>query len=247
MIRFAARRLGLLADRPAQMPRMPDLDPEFWPLYEKCRSATMTSVERLYALYKAVEYVVRNDIPGNFVECGVWRGGSVMMMALALLRLGTTRRIECFDTFEGMPPPGAEDARYETGESAASILARTPKREGDHIWAIAALDLVKQNVASTGYPPGLVSYHTGRVEDTLPAEAPQAIALLRLDTDWYESTKHELVHLYPRLAKGGILIIDDYGFWRGARKATDEYMAESKTNLFLSRIDDAGRIGIRVG
>ena len=206
----------------------------------------MTSIERLYALYKAIEYVVRSDISGDFVECGVWRGGSVMMMALALNRLGATRRIACFDTFDGMPAPGAEDASLATGESAASILARTRKRDGDHIWAIAALDLVRQNVDSTGYPADLVSYHPGRVEDTLPAEAPPSVALLRLDTDWYESTKHELVHLYPRLVKGGILIIDDYGFWRGSRKATDEYMTECKTNLFLSRIDDAARIGIRV-
>jgi hypothetical protein len=247
MIRSAARRLRRLVTGRAQVTRASDLEPEFWPLYEACKDATMTSIERLYALYKAVEHVIRHDIPGDFVECGVWRGGSVMMMALALQGFGATRRIHCFDTFEGMPPPTSADVRHETGEDAAEILARVPKEDGDHMWAMAALDLVRQNVGSTGYPTDLVWYHKGLVEETVPAYAPETISLLRLDTDWYESTKHELMHLYPRLASGGVLIIDDYGFWRGARRATDEYLAECQANLFLSRIDDTGRIGVRIG
>lgn len=247
MIRSVVRRIGRLVTRPGHEMRAADLEPEFWPLYEACRHATMTSIERLYALYKAVEYAVRRDVPGDFVECGVWRGGSVMMMALALRRLGATRRIHCFDTFEGMPPPTNSDVQHETGEAAAAILARTPKRDGDYMWATAGLDLVRQNVHSTGYPTDLVSYHQGLVEETIPTNAPEGISLLRLDTDWYKSTKHELIHLYPRLARGEILILDDYGFWRGARQATDEYVAESDLNLFLSRIDDTGRIAVKVG
>lgn len=246
MIAAAVQRLGRLVTGRVPEVRPADLEPEFWPLYEACRHATMTSIERLYALYKAVDHVVRHDIAGDFVECGVWRGGSVMMMALVLQRLGEKRRIHCFDTFEGMPPPTDADIRHETGENAAEILARTPKQDGDFIWAMAALDLVRQNVCSTGYTDSLVTYHKGLVEETVPSRAPDAISLLRLDTDWYESTKHELVHLYPRLASGGILIIDDYGFWRGARKATDEYLAEHRTNLFLTRIDDTGRVGVRI-
>ncbi len=247
MIRSAVRRLGILKGwRAAEEERAVDLEPEFWPLHDACKHATMTSTERLYALYKAVEYIVGHEIAGDFVECGVWRGGSVMMMALALQRFGARRMIHCFDTFEGMPSPGSADIRHETGENAASILARTPKRDGDYLWAVAGLHLVKQNVESTGYPTDLVSYHRGRVEETIPVEAPEVISILRLDTDWYESTRHELSHLYPRLASGGILIIDDYGFWRGARKATDEYMAERARNLFLSRIDETGRIGVKV-
>jgi len=246
MLRSAVRRLGFLANRPTAESRPPDLEPEFWPLHEACRHATMTSTERLYALYQAVEYVVRHNVPGDFVECGVWRGGSVMMIALALQKFGATRNIHCFDTFEGMPPPTGADVQHETGESAASILSRTRRHDDDYMWAVAALDLVKKNVESTGYPRDLVGYHKGRVEDTLPDRAPEAIALLRLDTDWYESTKHELAHLYPRLARGGILIIDDYGFWRGAREATDEYLAQTKAKLFLARIDDTGRIGVKL-
>ncbi len=228
--------------------RFPDLEPAFLPLYEQCRHATMTSVERLYALYKAVEHVVGNGIAGDFVECGVWRGGSVMMMALALQKFGdTSRRIQCFDTFEGMPAPGDADIRHDTGESAAEILAATTRDEDHVMWALAPLERVQQNVATTGYPADLIAYRKGKVEDTLPAQAPERIALLRLDTDWYESTRHELVHLYPRLAGGGVLIIDDYGFWRGAREATDEYFAADKRPPLLNRIDATGRIGVKPG
>jgi O-methyltransferase len=226
--------------------RYPDLDPGFAPLHEACRPATMTSVERLYALYKAVEYVVSAGIAGDFAECGVWRGGSVMMMALALQHFGDAgRKLHCFDTFEGMPPAGPHDIRHDTGEAAADIYAKLAGDKDDPAWARASLDIVRGNIAGTGYPAELVSFHPGMVEDTLPADAPPRIALLRLDTDWYESTRHELVHLYPRLAPGGVLIIDDYGYFRGARQATDEYFAEAGRRILLNRIDNTGRIGVK--
>jgi O-methyltransferase len=225
--------------------RYPDLDPEFGPLFEACRHATMTSVERLYALYNAVEYVVKADISGDFVECGVWRGGSLMMMALALQHFGDAgRRICAFDTFEGMPPPGPLDIRHASGETAGALLAKTRRSETSLIWAMAPIDIVRANMAATGYRSELVSFHRGLVEQTLPSQAPERIAVLRLDTDWYESTKHELVHLYPRLAPGGVLILDDYGYYRGARQATDEFFSGG-AGILLNRIDDSGRIGIK--
>jgi predicted O-methyltransferase YrrM len=225
-----------------------DLDPEFVPLYHACKHATMTSADRLYALYKAVRYIVQSRIPGDLVECGVWRGGSVMMMALTLQQLGeTTRNIHCFDTFEGMPPPGDVDIHHETGVRAAAILSRQERRDDSLYWAIAPLDAVQRNVAATGYPADQVIYRKGKVEETLPGQAPLEIALLRLDTDWYASTRHELETLYPRLARGGVLIIDDYGFWRGARQATDEYLARSGVSILLNRIDETGRIGVKIG
>jgi len=226
--------------------RFPDLDPEFVPLYETCRHATMTSVERLYALFKAVEYIIRAEIPGDFVECGVWRGGSVMMMALALKAFGGVgRRIHCFDTFEGMPPPDERDVRHDTGEAASDILAASERSEGSVFWAMAPLAEVERNLGRTGYPAELVTYCKGKVEETLPLSAPASVALLRLDTDWYQSTKHELECLYPRLSVGGVLIIDDYGFFRGARQATDEYFRETGAPMLLNRIDNTGRIGIK--
>ncbi len=222
------------------------MDPEFQPLLEACRDATMTSTERLYALYKAVEYVVAAGIPGAFVECGVWRGGSVMMMALALQRFGGVGRpLYCFDTFQGMPPPDEQDARSDTGIAAAEILAAADRSAERSVWAVASLETVRRNLASTGYPQDLITYCEGKVEDTLPGSAPAEIALLRLDTDWYASTKHELVHLYPRLAPGGVLVIDDYGYWRGARAATDEYFRERREAILLNRIDGTGRVAIK--
>jgi O-methyltransferase len=228
--------------------RHPDLDPEFAALFEACRAATMTSAERLYGLYKAVEYIVCAGIAGDFVECGVWRGGSLMMMALTLQRFGgPPRRLHAFDTFEGMPPPGPRDVRHDTGKPASELLAEEPRSEDSAIWALAPIDVVRANLTATGHSPELTVFHPGLVEQTLPAEAPARIALLRLDTDWYESTKHELIHLYPRLAPGGVLIIDDYGHFRGARQATDEYFSESGTSILLNRIDYSGRIGVKPG
>ena len=101
----------------------------------------------------------------------------------------------------------------------------------------------KPTLAETAYPR--VEFVQGRVENTLPAAAPPEIAVLRLDTDWYESTRHELEHLYPRLVDGGVLIVDDYGYWQGARQAVDEYFGETGEAILLNRIDDTGRIAVK--
>jgi hypothetical protein len=205
----------------------------------------MTSPERVVSLTRAVEYIVRHSIGGDVVECGVWRGGSMMAAARTLLRLGeTSRTLHLFDTFDGMPPPTEYDYAPKYGKSASEILAAEDKATS-RAWAVAALDLVKVNVRSTGYPDHLTKYVPGRVEDTLPAHAPDRIALLRLDTDWYESTRHELIHLYPRLVSGGVLIIDDYGHWEGAAKAVDEYIASQGLQLLLCRIDYTARIAVK--
>jgi O-methyltransferase len=203
---------------------------------------TMTSQDRIVALCNAVQHVVRNKVPGDFVECGVWRGGSMMAAALALKHLGdTSRHLWLYDTFKGMPPPSDADVRASDNRTAASILAESAL--DSPFWAIASIEDVAANMRSVGYAN--VHLIEGMVEDTIPAKAPKQISLLRLDTDWYESTKHELIHLYPRLSLGGALIIDDYGFWRGQRKAIDEYIAKEKLSFFLHRIDDAGSIAIK--
>lgn len=205
----------------------------------------MTSPERVFALRSAVRYIVQNGIPGDIVECGVWKGGSMMAVARTLLELGDrTRVLHLFDTFEGMPAPTASDVDY-AGEEAQERLHRSGKDA--NVWAIAPLEQVKRAVLSVGYDPDKFRFVQGRVEDTIPGEAPSAISLLRLDTDWYESTRHELVHLFPRLSPGGVLIIDDYGHWQGARRATDEYLAQHRIKLLLNRIDYTGRIGVKLG
>lgn len=223
-----------------------DMDARFAPIMERCRRFTMTSVERMYALYKAVEYVVAADIPGAIVECGVWRGGSVMVALSTLAALGRVDRdVYLFDTFEGLPRPDTEVDVDMFGNRA--IDGWTPHSRGGERsnWAYAGLEDVRANVASTGYPQERVRFIKGMVEDTVPAEAPDRIALLRLDTDWYSSTKHEMEHLYPRLSKGGVLIIDDYGHFLGARRAVDEYIAERRIPILLQRVDYTGRSAIK--
>ena len=115
------------------------------------------------------------------------------------------------------------------------------------VWAYGSLDEVRRNLGSTGYPDQYISFIEGKVEDTIPTNVPDRISLLRLDTDWYESTRHELQHLYPRLSPGGVLIIDDYGQWAGARKAVDEYVEDKKLKILLHRIDYTGRIAVKLG
>jgi O-methyltransferase len=217
------------------------------PDIEICRRVapyTMTTPPRVYALMRGVEYVVARGLSGAFVECGVWRGGSMMAAALTLLRLGKTDRdLYLFDTFAGMTAPTAEDVKY-SGESAADLLAGASR--ASDLWAVASLEDVREAVLGVGYPEERIHFIEGPVEETLPANAPDEIALLRLDTDWYESTKHELVHLYPRLVTGGVLILDDYGYWQGTKLATDEYVAEHDVPLLLNRIDAASRIALKL-
>jgi O-methyltransferase len=203
-----------------------------------CSPYTKTSRERLLALISATRRICDLGVIGDIVECGVWRGGSMMAAAMVLAEAGESRMIHLFDTFDGMPPPGAEDIDL-AGSAAAGLLASQDKATGD-VWSACPAEEVERNMASTGYPHcRLVA---GMVEDTVPAEAPESIAVLRLDTDWYASTKHELEHLYPRLVSGGVLIIDDYGHWRGAKKAVDEYFGGS---LRFDEIDYTGRIAIK--
>lgn len=220
-----------------------DLSPQEIATLVAARPFTMTSPERIAALINAVTYVVRHRIPGDIVECGVWRGGSMVAIARTLLELGdTSRELYLYDTFEGMPPPSAKD-RDRTGVEARQLLEQTA-RDSD-VWAIASLEDARRNVLSTGYPAEKIHFIAGKVEDTIPRAAPAAIALLRLDTDWYESTRHELLHLYPRLAKCGLLVIDDYGHWQGARAAVDEFFQQSVPPVFLHRIDYTGRLVVK--
>jgi hypothetical protein len=222
-----------------------DFDEEDKELYRRVGSYTMTTPPRVHALVRAVEYVAARRIPGAIVECGVWRGGSMMAAALTLLRVGDSEReLYLYDTFAGMPPPSDADTT-RAGERAADLLAQGD--ETSHIWAIASLEDVRAAVLGVGYPEERIHFVEGLVEETVPATAPDQIALLRLDTDWYSSTKHELEHLYPRLAPGGVLILDDYGHWQGARRAVDEYLAENGLTLLLNRVDGTARIAVKPG
>ncbi|HTC25251.1 MAG TPA: TylF/MycF/NovP-related O-methyltransferase [Gemmatimonadales bacterium] len=221
-----------------------DFSPEDVALLERVEPYTMTLPGSVYMCARATEHVIRHGIPGDIVECGVWRGGSMMAIALTLLRLGDqSRDLYLFDTFEGMPSPTAQDVDF-AGRAGASKVAAGRQPDG-RSWLYVSLEEVRQAVLGTGYDPARVHFVKGKVEDTLPAQAPQQVSMLRLDTDWYESTRHELIHLFPRLSSGGILIIDDYGHWHGARLAVDEYFEKTCEPIFLSRIDYTGRIAVR--
>jgi len=220
-----------------------DMEPEFTALYERARAYTLTSVECMYTLYQTVKFISRNNIPGDMVECGIWRGGSSMMIALTLEALGDrSRDIYLYDTYTGMTEPENVDVRSKDGTEQVSRW-QAFQRDGYNEWAHAALPEVRANMAATGYPENRLHFVVGEVETTIPTIAPENISLLRLDTDWYRSTRHELIHLYPRLSRQGALIVDDYGAYEGSRKATDEYFADA--SIFLGRIDEAARIGFK--
>lgn len=224
--------------------RLPaDYDDEAKAVIEAVRPYTMTNPEKLYALILATRYVSRYRIPGAVAECGVWRGGSMQAVARTLLSAGdSSRDLYLFDTYEGMPPPTDRDVRRRDGRSAAELLETLPRE--DNVWAVATLEDVQGGLASVGYPADRLHFVKGLVEETVPAQAPEELAVLRLDTDWYESTRHELEHLYPRLVSGGVLIIDDYGHWQGSRAAVEEFLAESAARLLLLRIG-LGRIAVK--
>ena len=231
------------AETPESAEALFDLTEDEREIVRTAQPLTMTGPARLATLVQAVTYIVKHGIPGDVAECGVWRGGSMVAVARTLLSLGdTSRRLYLYDTFEGMSAPASRDQDF-AGHSAAALLERDAPRTG--AWAFASMDDVKSNLVATGYPADQILLVKGRVEDTIPATMPKALALLRLDTDWYESTRHELTHLYPILSRFGLLIIDDYGHWQGARQATDEFVRTLPDPLYLHRIDYTARLAVK--
>lgn len=163
-----------------------------------------------------------------------------MLIALALRKYGISdRKIWLYDTFSGMVKPGDFD-----GAEEKELWEKYKISDDKNSWCLGELEDVKSNLLHTGYPQENFILVKGKVEETIPSDMPGQISLLRLDTDWYESTKHELEYLYPLLSSNGVLLIDDYGAWQGARKATDEYFSKQGP-VFLNRIDYTGRLVIK--
>lgn len=224
-----------------------DMEKSFLSLWEDVKPFTMTSLERGYALYKAVEYICMNRIPGDFVECGVWKGGSTMLMALSLLEFhDTSRTLHLYDTFSGMTEPTAEDVIAWNNRSVLEKWEedRSGVKDNFGSWAIGKEE-VALNMNTTGYPGESIRYVPGDVSETLDLGVPEGLALLRLDTDWYRSTAKELEVLYPKLASGGVLIVDDYGHFKGARQAVCEYFEKAGFFPYLSRSDYTGRVLVK--
>lgn len=224
-----------------------DFSPETVETIRKVRPHTMTTVDRIEAVCAATEYVVKYGIPGAFVESGVWMGGSSMAAADTLVKHGVTDRdFYLFDTFEGIPAPGVEDGLIGSDRSLQEWWDKE-NSDGSAPWLDAPAARVRANMLSTGYPDERLHLVPGLVEETIPAAAPEQIAFLRLDTDWYSSTKVEMDLLFPRISPGGVLIVDDYGYTTGARKAVDEFLASYPHPVFLHRIDSCGRLAIKPG
>jgi hypothetical protein len=218
-------------------------NPKYAEIIKTVKPFTISTYESIAALVDAVQYVSRNAVPGAILECGVWKGGFMMAAALALRETHDLRDLYLFDTFSGMTAPTNKDVDHQ---GVQAVDKYEPAIAGDHVdWCYAKLGDVQRNLASTGYPQDRCHFVRGDVLETLPSEAPSEIAILHLDTDWYESTLHELHHCYPRLSAGGVLIIDDYGHWRGCQKAVDEFFADSAQ--FLCPLDYSSRLTIKAG
>jgi hypothetical protein len=229
-----------------------DADPVFSQVFNVARGSTMVAKEALYSFHEAIKYVVANDVPGDIVECGVWRGGASLLAALTLKHYqaprrrwfgrDTARKVWLYDTFDGMSAPTEHDVDL-SGRSAQSYM----DQYGDAgRWCYSAEDEVRTNLLAGGIGKDDFVLVKGDVLQTLAKRRPSKIAVLRLDTDWYESTKHELEVLYPLLSRGGVLIIDDYGHWNGARQATDEYFSKSRRPMLLHRTNYTVRTGVKL-
>lgn len=207
------------------------------------KNYSLTPLERLWALTYVCKYVLAKKIPGDFVECGVWKGGNLILMSALNNYHGGRKEIYGFDTFSGMTSPTDVDVDL-WGESAKRLLENSEYTDGTtSLHAFASLNLVKEILEKNDcFNVKLVE---GDVAQTLlqNSNLPSSISILRLDTDWYESTKIELEILYPLLEPGGFLIVDDYGHFSGARKAVDEYFRNDLP--FMFHVDYSCRIMIK--
>lgn len=216
--------------------------------YVRERELTMSGPLRLIATINACRHAVQSEIPGDFVECGVWRGGNSLAAKMTFEAYGSDKQVYLFDTFAGMTAPTEHDTSiYEQVASDAQFGAA--QRDGHNEWCFASLDDVRRNFRDAKVDMGGVHFVPGDVMKTLivPANVPERISVLRLDTDFYDSTKVEMEVLYPRLESRGSLLLDDFGYWDGTRKAVVEYLADlpPAQRPLLNYTDTAGRMGIK--
>ena len=254
MLRRTVRRLGydIVDYRPdgdaARRPRFAeDCTEQDIATIEAVTPYSMTGDNRLLHLIRATQYIAQAGIPGAMVECDVWRGGSMMAVARTLMQQGDAKReLYLYDTYSGMVEPDERDVDHRGMVARDTFQQKQWQQADGSDWCYASIEEVRANLESTGYEPALMHFVKGKVEQTIPGEAPRQIALLRLDTDWYSSTRHELIHLFPRLSPGGVLIIDDYGHWKGQQQAVDEYFAQEGIHMLLHRVDPFARMAVKL-
>ncbi len=227
--------------------RLKRLDAEARDTVLYTRGYTLLNPEKLYAFIQAIRYIDRNEVAGDIVECGVWRGGAIMAAALTLNQLNAPeRKFYLYDTFSGMTRPTGKDKPMPgTGKiDLADVFEKTRTGEDSSNWCFATLDDVKRNLSKVPYDQSKFVLVEGKVEDTLHDVLPGPTSILRLDTDWYESTKQEMNYLVPLLVPKGVLIVDDYYRWAGNKEAVDEYLEHHNIPILLTRVGNSA-IGVR--
>ena len=210
----------------------------FWAIFEKCKPYTLLSVERFYNIFKSIEYIASTNIPGDIVECGVFLGGSILGAAYFAEYFGLRgRTFYLCDTFEGFPVNTVETNLWGSPDN---LSANYPAMNQNF------RHIVEKNIEESGLAESKFELVQGLVEDTLPITGFGPLAYLRLDTDYYQSTFVEMDVLYPKLNANGVLIIDDYGCYEGARNAIEDYFKKVGKRPLLQRIDAAGRCGVKI-
>lgn len=210
------------------------------------RNNSMLSEIRLKNIVDISSYLLQNNIYGDFVECGVWKGGSVALMAYIMKEQDKKRMLHLFDAFDDICEP---DANVD-GERAIELVGGKENAQGrlqavkgvydykgGHGNDVEAYTLITEKI---DYDKKFVKVHKGWFQDTLPMAKNEIdkIALLRLDGDWYSSTKVCLENLYDKVVNNGIIIIDDYGAYEGCKKAVDEFLNERNLTPFMINVDD---------
>jgi len=214
--------------------------------YVKDKHLSMSSYENLWTTLLTCKHAVEKGIEGDFVETGVWRGGNALVAAAYFKLYGVSKKVYLFDTYEGMTIPTDHDIKASNGEFAIGKFHELQK-ETHNEWCYASIEDVKNNFHSCGLLENAV-FIKGDVCKTLDSVAlPKDICVLRLDTDWYESTKKGMEVLYPKISLGGAFIFDDYGHWSGAKEAIDEYFKVNRNRPFLHYVDFSCRMGIKKG
>ena len=230
---IARRVFGRMANRNIRLVRTVPFDEDKrnkgldWP----ASADTMIGMQRLTHLQRCVEDVLAEDIPGDLVECGVWRGGACILMRAVLAAYGDKERtVWVADSFQGVPPPSPGQYPADSGlyfNLASGILAVPESR-------------VRNNFRRYGLLDDRVRFLAGWFKDTLPSAPIDRIALLRLDGDLYESTIQALDALYPRLSPGGFCIIDDYHPIDACRQAVTDYRQRNSISAEIVDIDGSG-------
>jgi hypothetical protein len=219
-----------------------------WNHIQAVKGRTMGSTIQQYTMWQVANHVEDAGLTGAIAEFGVWRGGMSMIGARVLSERNSTRNVYLFDTFEGMTAPSSLDRELFSDQSADELLKleskNLRKKDSYNTWCIADFDDVTAGMKTTGIRESQYHLIQGDVLQTVPKNLPQSLAVCRIDTDWYESTAHIIENCWDLIVPGGVLILDDYDMWTGARKAVDDFFESRELKPLMIR-PEVGRIIIK--